>query len=84
MALSEQSVPKKPKVDVEPATKTTTTESSPLVIVSETLANFFGVGGREMLQSEVLTRIWEYIKVNNLEVGNLLSHHQKVIHYLVC
>lgn len=41
----------------------------PSVIISEALANFFGVDGREMLQSEVLRRIWEYIKVNHLEVG---------------
>lgn len=67
MTLSEQSVPKKRKVDVESATKAP--ESSPSVIVSEALANFFGAGGREMLQTEVLRRIWEYIKVNNLEVA---------------
>lgn len=65
--LSEQSGSKKPKVDVEPAMKSS--ESGPSVIISEALANFFGVGGREMLQSEVLRRIWEYIKLNNLEVG---------------
>lgn len=69
--LSEQSVPKKPKVDVESGAKST--ESSPPVIISETLANFFGVGGREMLQADVFRRIWEYIKVNNLEVGKLYS-----------
>lgn len=39
----------------------------PSVIISEALASFFGVDGREMLQSEVLRRIWEYIKVNHLE-----------------
>lgn len=62
---SKQSVSKKPKVDVESGAKST--ESSPPVIISETLANFFGVGGREMLQADVFRRIWEYIKVNNLE-----------------
>ncbi|PON38711.1 p53 negative regulator [Parasponia andersonii] len=62
---TKQTVPKKPKVDVESATKST--EANLSVIISETLANFFGVSGREMLQSEVSRRIWEYIKVNNLE-----------------
>lgn len=69
--LSEQSVTKKRKVDVESGTKST--ESPPSVIISEALANFLGVGEREMLQSEVLKNIWEYIKVNHLEVGNKLS-----------
>lgn len=69
--LSEQSVPKKRKLDVESGTKST--ESAPSVIISEALANFLGVGEREMLQSEVLRSIWEYIKVNHLEVGNNLS-----------
>lgn len=67
LVLSEQPSSKKPKVDVEPAMKIS--ESGPSVIISEALANFFGVGGREMQQSEVLRRIWEYIKLNNLEVG---------------
>ena len=48
----------------------TSAESGPVVIISELLANFFGTGEREMLHSEVLGRIWEYIKVNQLEVGN--------------
>lgn len=69
--LSEQSLSKKRKIDAESGTKST--ESGPSVIISEALANFFGVGGREMLQSEVLRRVWEYIKVNHLEVGNKLS-----------
>ncbi|XP_027340941.1 uncharacterized protein LOC113854239 isoform X1 [Abrus precatorius] len=64
-AFSEQSVAKKQKVDVESGTKTA--EPTPSVIISDALANFFGVTGREMLQSEVLRRIWEYIKVNQLE-----------------
>ncbi|KAE8125451.1 hypothetical protein FH972_020258 [Carpinus fangiana] len=62
---TKQSSPKKLKVEVEPAMKSS--ESGPSVIISEALANFFGVVGREMLQSEVLRRIWEYIKLNNLE-----------------
>jgi chromatin remodeling complex protein RSC6 len=71
--LSEQSSPKKLKVEVEPAMKSS--ESGPSVIISEALANFFGVVGREMLQSEVLRRIWEYIKLNNLEVGLVLDKY---------
>lgn len=65
--LSEQSGSKKAEVDVDSAMKSS--ESGPSVIISEALANFFGVGEREMLQSEVLRRIWEYINLNNLEVG---------------
>lgn len=45
-------------------------ESGPPVIISEALANFFGTNVREMLQSEVLGRIWKYVKVNHLEVGS--------------
>ncbi|KAG7957764.1 hypothetical protein I3843_11G191500 [Carya illinoinensis] len=56
---------KKAEVDVDSAMKSS--ESGPSVIISEALANFFGVGEREMLQSEVLRRIWEYINLNNLE-----------------
>lgn len=67
MVLSEQSGSKKAKVDVDSATKSS--ECGPSVIISEALADFFGVGKREMLQSEVLRRIWEYINLNNLEVG---------------
>lgn len=39
----------------------------PSVIISEVLSNFLGTEEREMLQSEVLGRVWEYIKVNHLE-----------------
>ncbi|KAL5548517.1 hypothetical protein UlMin_003748 [Ulmus minor] len=62
---SKQSAPKKAKVDVEAGAKST--EASPYVVISEALANFFGISEREMLQAEVLKRIWEYIKVNSLE-----------------
>ncbi|KAL6562301.1 hypothetical protein OROGR_003308 [Orobanche gracilis] len=40
------------------------------VIISDALVNFFGTGEREMLQSEALGRVWEYIKVNQLEFGS--------------
>ncbi|KAA8520957.1 hypothetical protein F0562_011630 [Nyssa sinensis] len=54
------------KVDVEPATEST--EPGPMpVIISEALAKSFGTGEREMLQSEALRRVWDYIKVNHLE-----------------
>ncbi|BAT88573.1 hypothetical protein LR48_Vigan09g063000 [Vigna angularis] len=58
-------VPKKQKVDVDSGKRIT--EPTPSVIISDALANFFGITEREMLQSEVLRRIWEYIKVNRLE-----------------
>ncbi|XP_026662132.2 formin-like protein 18 isoform X2 [Phoenix dactylifera] len=38
------------------------------VVISDALANFFGTGEREMLQSEALRRIWDYIKNNRLEM----------------
>lgn len=66
--LSEQSGSKKAKVEVESAMRSS--DPSPSVIISEALANFLGVGEREMLQSEVLRRIWEYIKLSNLEVDD--------------
>ncbi|XP_054796631.1 upstream activation factor subunit spp27-like [Prosopis cineraria] len=63
---TKQPVRKKQKADAESGTQSA--DSAPLsVIISDTLANFFGTTGREMLQSEVLRRIWEYIKVNQLE-----------------
>ncbi|KAL3627393.1 hypothetical protein CASFOL_028756 [Castilleja foliolosa] len=37
------------------------------VVISDALAKFFGTTEREMLQSEALARVWEYIKVNQLE-----------------
>ncbi|XP_057486400.1 uncharacterized protein LOC130772527 [Actinidia eriantha] len=56
---------KKAKVEEESGTRSA--ESDPIVIISEALTEFFGSGGREMLHSEVLRRVWEYIKVNQLE-----------------
>ncbi|EPS58295.1 hypothetical protein M569_16523 [Genlisea aurea] len=35
--------------------------------ISEALAGFFGCEDREMPQSEVMRRMWDYIKVNQLE-----------------
>ncbi|CAL0308920.1 unnamed protein product [Lupinus luteus] len=62
---TKQPVPKKQKVEAESGT--ISAQPAPLVIISDALANFFGIAGREMLQSEVLRRIWEYIKVKQLE-----------------
>ncbi|KAK7288457.1 hypothetical protein RIF29_01916 [Crotalaria pallida] len=62
---TKQPAPKKQKVEVESGTDSA--EPAPSVIISDALANFFGIAGREMIQSEVLRRIWEYIKVNQLE-----------------
>ncbi|XP_074571284.1 uncharacterized protein LOC141827853 [Curcuma longa] len=35
--------------------------------ISDALANFFGCEDREMLQSDALSRVWDYIKSNQLE-----------------
>ncbi|KAK2992250.1 hypothetical protein RJ640_005737 [Escallonia rubra] len=58
---------KRLKVDVESATESTDPGPPPVVILSDALANFFGTGERDMLQSEAFRRVWEYIKLNNLE-----------------
>lgn len=58
------------KLDVESATDTDNTQSgSSTIIISEALAKFLGLEGREMLKSEAITLVWEYVKANNLEVG---------------
>ncbi|KAM7501040.1 hypothetical protein LguiA_025454 [Lonicera macranthoides] len=62
----EPSQAKRVKVDVESATESTESVLPP-VMISDALANFFGTGEREMLQSEAFRRVWEYIKVNHLE-----------------
>ncbi|KAK6149678.1 hypothetical protein DH2020_017203 [Rehmannia glutinosa] len=57
---------KKLKVEDDSADQKTDSSLVP-VIISDALAKFFGTGEREMLQSEALGRVWEYIKVNQLE-----------------
>lgn len=58
------------KLDVESATDTDNTQSgSSTIIISEALAKFLGHEGREMLKSEAIRLVWEYVKANNLEVG---------------
>ncbi|KAK4767799.1 hypothetical protein SAY87_002940 [Trapa incisa] len=51
---------KKQKVNVDSGV-------DPSVQISEALANFFGVTEREMPQSDITKRIWEYINVNQLQ-----------------
>lgn len=61
--------PKRLKAVVfESATKCTES-SPPAMIISDALAKFFGTGEREMLQSEAVRRVWEYVRVNQLEVS---------------
>ncbi|KAK1424434.1 hypothetical protein QVD17_19763 [Tagetes erecta] len=40
----------------------------PTIIISEALANCLDMQEREMSESEALRLVWEYIKINNLEV----------------
>ncbi|OMO64703.1 hypothetical protein COLO4_31888 [Corchorus olitorius] len=63
----ESSQNKRAKVEAE-STTTETIEPGPNpVIISEALAKFLGATGREMLATEAERRVWEYIKVNQLE-----------------
>ncbi|XP_043692025.1 uncharacterized protein LOC122642574 [Telopea speciosissima] len=57
---------KRIKLDMESATESIEAGESS-VIISVALAQFFGTGEREMLQSEAVNRVWDYIKVNQLE-----------------
>ncbi|KAJ6845174.1 uncharacterized protein M6B38_289035 [Iris pallida] len=54
-----------PAPDVSPATNPDAIQSP--VLVSVALADFFGTGEREMLESEALRRVWDYIKANTLQ-----------------
>ncbi|KAG7546586.1 DEK C-terminal [Arabidopsis suecica] len=62
---------KKAKAEVETKTETTepvnSTAVSSTVALSEPLAKFFGTGEAEMTDEEIIRRVWEYIKLNNLE-----------------
>uniref|UniRef100_A0A803NYS8 DM2 domain-containing protein n=1 Tax=Cannabis sativa TaxID=3483 RepID=A0A803NYS8_CANSA len=57
---------KRAKVEVEPKAESTDSGSA-CVIISEALAKFLDTGGREMLRTDALNRVWEYIKTNQLE-----------------
>ncbi|PRQ28289.1 putative transcription regulator SWI/SNF-BAF60b family [Rosa chinensis] len=59
---------KRVKLDAESATDTDNTQpGSSTVTISEALAKFLGLEGREMLKSEAIRLVWEYVKANNLE-----------------
>lgn len=61
---------KRAKAEVETKTETEITEPvNSAVALSEPLAKFFGTGETEMTDEEIIRRVWEYIKLNNLEVG---------------
>ncbi|XP_042028502.1 SWI/SNF-related matrix-associated actin-dependent regulator of chromatin subfamily D member 1-like [Salvia splendens] len=57
---------KKSKVE-DDSTKQSSDPSLLPVAISDELAKFFGTGEKEMLRSEALGRVWEYIKANQLE-----------------
>ncbi|KAA3478553.1 alpha/beta-gliadin A-III [Gossypium australe] len=71
----ESSQTRKGKVKVESTTEGVEPGPKP-VIISEALAKFLGTGGREMLATEAENRVWEYIKVNHLEVCGLIRRIQ--------
>ncbi|KAJ0239521.1 Uncharacterized protein HA466_0231430 [Hirschfeldia incana] len=63
---------KRAKAEVETKTETETGTTNPVsststVALSEPLAKFFGTGETEMKDEDVIRRVWEYIKLNNLE-----------------
>ncbi|ESQ55116.1 hypothetical protein EUTSA_v10025487mg [Eutrema salsugineum] len=61
---------KRAKAEVETKTETQTETTEPVssaIALSEPLANFFGTGETEMADDEIIRRVWEYIKLNNLE-----------------
>ncbi|CAF2070619.1 uncharacterized protein LOC106437623 [Brassica napus] len=57
---------KRAKAEVETQT-TDPVSSTSTVALSEPLAKFFGTDETEMKDEEVISRVWEYIKLNNLE-----------------
>lgn len=69
LVITEESQAKRLKVDVESATERADPASS-AVIISEALARFLGTREKEMEESEPIRLVWEYIKVNHLEVGS--------------
>ena len=40
------------------------------MVISDSLAKFFGSEEREILKSVALSRVWDYIKANQLEVSS--------------
>ncbi|KAJ4976188.1 hypothetical protein NE237_001294 [Protea cynaroides] len=55
------------KIKLEESATEITEVGASSVIISDPLAKFFGTGEREVIQSEAIRRVWEYIKVNQLE-----------------
>ena len=52
------------------------------VVISDALANFFGTEEKEMLQSEALKRVLDYIKDNQLEVSISLVYKHMTLDML--
>ncbi|KAK1267977.1 hypothetical protein QJS04_geneDACA005228 [Acorus gramineus] len=59
-------VPKRAKT-VEAVLPTENEADACPVVISDELAKFLGTGEKEMLQSEAVKRVWDYIKINQLE-----------------
>ncbi|KAL5700157.1 hypothetical protein ACHQM5_025640 [Ranunculus cassubicifolius] len=51
----------------EITTEATSESDSPTVAISDALANLFATEEKEMTQSEAVRRLWDYIKINQLE-----------------
>lgn len=66
---------KKKQKATEAASATETDAGQTLVMVSDELAKFFGSGEREMLQSEALKRVWDYIDTYQLKVTTTSQLH---------
>lgn len=63
----ESSQTKRAQADAEPKTESVELSDNP-VVISEALAKFLDAEGREMLATDAERRVWEYIKLNHLEV----------------
>lgn len=64
---------KRLKVETEAAPASSEVLPS-LITISDALAKFLDTSEKNMLQSEALKGVWEYIKANNLEVFCLPLH----------
>ncbi|KAF3676791.1 putative ER membrane protein complex subunit 3-like [Capsicum annuum] len=58
---------KRLKVEADTVAAKVEQPGSSTITISDELAKFFGSEEKEMLQTEVIKRIWEYIKLNQLE-----------------
>lgn len=71
------------KVEVE--TKIESAEpASSTVVISEALAKFLGIEGKEMEQSEAIRLVWEYIKHHHLEVCFMFTTFSTLSHAQTC